>query len=165
MKSKLLVFWKARNEREKMILIVCGYFLFAVFLYAYVWQPGERARTRLREELPQMRLDDKQLHEQAKEIRQLRKNVSASDQSKDIKKDIDASAIRHKLRDRIRVLTADAAGRVHLSIASIAFDDWIRWLDDLQRENRLRLEASHIVMLSDPGMVKIEATLTSADKL
>ena len=165
MKSKLLAFWKARNEREKMILIVCGYFLVAVFLYAYAWQPGERARARLREVLPQMRLDDVRMHEQAKEIGQVRKRVSASDQSRDIKKDIDDSAMRHKLRGRISILTADSAGRVHLSIASIAFDDWIRWLDDLQRENRFRLESSHIVMLSDPGMVKVEATLASVDSL
>ncbi len=159
MKSKLLAFWQARNEREKKILVFCGLFLLAVFLYAYVWQPGEQARTRLRELLPQLRLNDARMHEQAREIRLLRKSVPAPGQPADLKKNIDASATRHKLRDRINVLTVDAAGRAHISIDAIAFDDWIRWLDALQREDRLRLESSHIVMLSDPGMVKVEATV------
>lgn len=163
MKSKLLTFWQARNQREKKVLIFCALFLFAVFLYAYVWQPGERARSRLHELLPPLRLNDARMHEQAKEIRLLRKSLPAPGQSADLKKDLDASAVRHKLRDRIGVLSVDTAGRAHLSINAIAFDDWIRWLDALQRENRLRLESSHIVTLSDPGMVKVEATLASAD--
>lgn len=163
MKSKLLTFWRARNEREKKVLIFCGLFLLAGMLYAYVWEPGEHAISGLRDRLPQLRLNEARMRIEAGEAAHLRKIVAGPIQRTDLKKELETSAVRHKIRDRISVLTVDASGRAHLVLASIRFDDWIRWLDALQQENRLRLESIHMLMLSDPGMVKVEATLANAD--
>lgn len=163
MKNSLNVFWQARNDREKKVLIVCGFILLAGFLYAYVWQPGEQARTRLREILPQLSAKAARMREQANEIRMLRKSAPTQDANASLKSEIEASASRHKLHDRISALTLDNAGKAHLSLDTVSFDAWIRWLDALQRENHLRLQASHIQTLSDPGMVKVNATLAAWD--
>ncbi|MHB1677367.1 MAG: type II secretion system protein M [Sulfuriferula sp.] len=163
MKNSLNAFWQARNDREKKVLIVCGIILLAAFLYAYVWRPGEQARMRLREILPQLRAKVARMHEQANEIRMLRKSAPTQDAKGSLKSEIEASALRHKLHDRISLLNIDNAGKAHLSLDAVSFEAWIRWLDALQRENHLRLEASHIQTLTDPGMVKVNATLAAWD--
>lgn len=163
MKNTLNTFWQARNEREKKVLIFCGVLLLSGLLYAYVWQPGEQARMRLREILPPMRAESVHMHEQAREIGALRKSVSVHNKTVNLKNDMTASALRHKLQGRISALNIDSAGKVHLSMDIVSFDAWIRWLDALQRENHLRLETVHIQTLSDPGMVKVDATLTGRD--
>jgi type II secretory pathway component PulM len=163
MKNTLNTFWQARNEREKKVLIFCGIFLLFGLLYAYVWQPGEQARMRLREILPQMRAENTRMHEQAKEIRILRQSAFVQDKTVNLKSEITASALRHTLQNRVSALNIDAAGKAHLSLDTVSFDAWIRWLDALQREDHLRLEASHIQILSDPGMVKVDATLAGRD--
>ncbi|MDA8329305.1 MAG: type II secretion system protein M [Betaproteobacteria bacterium] len=163
MKSTLNAFWQARNEREKKVLIFCGIFLLLGLLYAYVWQPGEQAGMRLREILPQMRAENTRMHEQSHEIEVLRKNAFVQDKTANLKSEITASALRHKLQDRVSALTIDSADKAHLSMDAVSFDAWIRWLDALQRENHLRLETVHIQTLSDPGMVKVDATLAGSD--
>lgn len=160
MKTTLISFWQARNEREKNLLIFCAAFLLAVFLYAYVWLPGEKIRARLRETLPQLRAEAARMTEQAVEIKRLRKTLPAPGQPQDIKQAIDASAQRHQLHDRVSTLNTDATGKAVLTLNAVAFDAWIRWLDALQNENHLRLVSCRIQVLGEPGMVKVDATLT-----
>ena len=163
MKNSFNRFWQARNAREKKVLIFCVLFLLLVFLYAYVWQPGEQAITRLDEILPQMRAKAALMHQQASEISQLQKHRRTQYQSTDLKSEIDASAQNHHLHASLSLLSVDNAGAAHLILNSISFNAWIRWLDALQQENHLRLESSHIETLTEPGMVKVDATLASWD--
>ena len=161
MKSVLSSFWQARNEREKKVLIFCTLLLLIGFFYAYLWLPGERAIASLQQNLPQLRANVVRMDAQANEIILLRKHLPVADKGADLKNEIDASALHHNLHDSVSALNIDTSGKAHLTLDSIAFNTWINWLDALQRDNHLRLEATHIQALTTPGMVKVDATLAS----
>lgn len=163
MKRELYVFWQARNEREKRVLLFCAGVLLFGFLYAYIWQPGEHAITRLHEILPELRANDARMHAQANEIWVLRKHVQISDKQVDIKSEIDASARHYQLHDHLVTLSVDSIGQVHLTLDAVSFNGWIVWLDALQHEDHLRLVASHLQVLGDQGLVKVDATLTDGN--
>lgn len=162
MKKRALEFWNGRNEREKRILLFCAGFILAAMLYAFIWQPGEKARHRLREDLPQLRANVQRMREEAVEIRKLKKIIPESQPTpKSLKAEIESSSVDHKLRESLSQLAVGNDGKAHLVFNAVSFDAWIEWLDVLQKESHLRLESSHVRALDEPGMVRVDATLAS----
>ncbi|MBY0578641.1 MAG: type II secretion system protein M [Burkholderiales bacterium] len=150
-------FWKERSEREKRILFFSSIFLTMSLLYAFVWEPGEKAGHRLRAELPQLRAKALKMREQAAEIEKL-KTLSGG-RATNLKADISAQAQAGNMGlSRIEI---DGDGHAHVEFAAVSFDNWILWLDKLRLENHIRLESGHIQKLDQPGMVKINASFAA----
>ncbi len=160
MKNTLLSFWRVRSEREKWTLMLGALFLLVSLLYALVWQPADKARTRLRAALPQLRLQAALMHRQAMEIHRLQNSLRTPTAAIDIKSELEASARHHHLDTQLSVLTVDAAGNAQLTMNAVPFAQWIAWLGDLQQQNHILLQSGHIQALGQPGMVRINATLT-----
>lgn len=148
--------WMAKTARERKLLSFALIFVVCSALYVFLWQPAEKARTALQQSLPQMRAEAARMREQALEIGKLKKGIPQT-ASTDLKTDIALSASRHHIS--VTAIDVDGEGHARTVVDKIPFDDWIVWLEKLQQENHLHLEAVKIDSLADAGMVRIEAKL------
>ncbi len=153
MREGLKKFWMARVERERKILIFASIFILASLLYAFVWQPGEKAIGQLKTELPAMRSKVAEMRIEASEIESMKKTSPLLHQ--DIKESIASLAKSSGMQ--IAGIEADPDGHVHAQFPSVSFDNWIAWLDTLGQRDHVRLESARIRRLNNQGKVKIEA--------
>ena len=65
-------FWVSRSPRERAVMAWAGVAVVAILLFAFVWLPMERARTRLAQELPPLRASLAEMRAQAEEVKALR---------------------------------------------------------------------------------------------
>ncbi len=146
-------FWNKRNEREKRVLTFAAIFVISSFLYAFVWQPGEKSIKRLNAELPAMRMKIVTMRSEATEIAKLKKN--APGRQGDMKSAFEASARSANIG--LSRIAAGPDGKISAEFASTSFDAWSSWLEKLRVENHIRLESAQIRKLDDKGTVKIAA--------
>ncbi|NNM82207.1 MAG: type II secretion system protein M [Burkholderiales bacterium] len=154
MKESLKKFWMARVERERKILIFASIFILASFLYAFVWQPGQKAIGRLKTELPTMRSKVAEMHREASEVEGMKKTTPLL--RRDIKTAIASLAKSSGIA--LGEIEAGPDGHVHAQFPSISFDNWVSWLDQLGQREHVRLESARIRRLNNQGNVKIDAT-------
>ena len=160
MKERLQQFWMQASPRERW-LIGGGFGLsLVVVLVFYVWQPLVHDRQKLRAHMPQIRASAEQMGLNAAEVVRLKTlPVSASMANGGIRSAIENSAVTFKLRDSLSQVNVDGDGRVSISMETVPFDDWVRWLGHLQEQYRIRPESCRVEALPQPGMVRIKAVL------
>jgi type II secretory pathway component PulM len=167
MKSGWLTFrkrhWDSRTPRERRILLALAWIVAPIAAYWLLWQPAYTATAKLQNTVPVMRAQAEQLRAQAEEVAALRHrpqpavlDVSA------LKGAVEASAARHHIREAISTIEVQAPHAVHITLAAVPFEQWIRWLRDLQQEQHIRVQSASIDALPQSGMVRINAALTDS---
>ncbi len=154
--------WDSRTARERQTLALAALVLLPLLAYLLLWQPAHTALTKLRASVPVMRVQTKQLRVQAVEVAMLRHrpHLAVLDASA-LKSAIEASADRHQMRDALSTLVAQEPNAVRVTLASVSFEQWLRWLRVLQQEQHVRADSVSIAVMPQAGMVKISATLTN----
>lgn len=155
MKARAKKFWQERSDRERKVLILASAFLASSLLYAFVWQPGEKAESRLGTELPQLRSKLLEMRSEASEIARLKK--AAAPASANIRKEIEDTAKASGIG--LSRIESGSDGKVHAEFASVSFDKWIAWLDKARTD--IRFESGHIQRIDPNGTVRIEATFAA----
>jgi len=152
--------WDSRNARERQTLALAALVLLPLLAYLLLWQPAHTALTKLRASVPVMRVQAEQLRVQAAEVAMLRhRHRPAVLDASALKSAVEASADRHQMRAAISTLVAQEPNAVRVTLASVSFEQWLRWLRVLQQEQHVRAESVSIAALPQTGMVKISATL------
>lgn len=160
MKEKFQQFWKQASSRERWLIGGGFGLLLVVVLVFYVWQPVVRDRQKLRANLPHLRANAEQMHLSAAEVTRLKTlPASALLPNGGIRSAVEKSAETFKLRDSTSKVSVEGDGRVSISMASVPFDNWVRWLGYLQEQYRIRLESCRVEALPQPGMVRVKAVL------
>ncbi len=154
--------WDSRTARERQTLALAALVLLPLLAYLLLWQPAHTALTKLRASVPVMRVQTEQLRVQAVEVAMLRHrpHLAVLDASA-LKSAIEASADRHQMRDALSTLVAQEPNAVRVTLASVSFEQWLRWLRVLQQEQHVRADSVSIAVMPQAGMVKISATLTN----
>jgi type II secretory pathway component PulM len=158
-------YWSTRSARERTALFVAAAAVVAAALYLLLLGPGLEARAKLSAALPKLRAQLEDMRQQEKEIAQLRKKVGAKPKRADLKPLLQSAIARTAFVNsvvRIDTLTGDKA---LLVVTPVVFDDWIEWIEQLQREFGIRLDEVRIAALDQPGLVRIEATFAFAGQL
>ena len=153
--------WNARSRKERLIAYGAGTALLATLLYLVVLGPGLAARTRLATLLPTLRAQLDDMQRQRKEIVVLRKKLDAASRRTDLKALLQTSAARTSFVNSVERLDADSGDKAIMRAAPVVFDDWLAWVENLQREFGIRLDTCRISALDQPGLVRIEATFTA----
>ena len=160
MKERFQQFWMRTSLRERWLIGGGFGLLLVVLLVFYVWQPVVRDRQKLRANLPQLRANAEQMRLSAAEVARLKAQpASVSLPNGGIRGAVENSAAAFKLRDSISNVSEEGEGRINISMATVPFDDWVRWLGHLQEQYRIRLESCRVEALPQPGMVSIKAVL------
>lgn len=166
MKARWLAFkkrhWDGRVARERRAIALAVLALSPLLAYFLLWQPAHVANTRLRADVPVMRAQAVRLHAQAGEVEMLRHSPHpAVLDANALKLAVEASAVRHQMREAITTLDAQEPRAVRITFSSVSFEQWLHWLRDLQQEQHVRAESAGIAALPQAGMVRVSATLVN----
>ncbi len=159
MKKQLIQFWRSRAPRERLVLAGGSALLVLALGYAYGWLPMQREAAQLRQALPQLRAQARQLQQDALEVGRLKARPVPAQQGGSLAAVIDQRAKAIGLRERIESITPQDDGRVQVVLPDVAFDAWLGWLGDLQASHAVRVESARIEARDEPGMVRIDAVL------
>ncbi len=157
-------FWGMRSGKERMLLYAAGAVVFAALLYLLLLEPVLAARKQLSAALPGLRAQVEDMRLQQKEIAALRKKVAATSQHRDLKVLLQASIARSSFVNAVDPIESISSDAALLRAGPLIFDDWIVWIQSLQREFGVRLDACRIAATDQPGMVRLEATFTQGGK-
>jgi len=150
-------YWTARAPREKALVACAAISILAAIAYLVLLGPGRAARERLAARLPVMRAQIDDMRQQQKEIVILRKKLGAASQRTDLRTLLESSAARTPFASAMERLVAGSGEKVTMRASPVAFDDWLAWVEGLQRDFGVRLDACQISALGQPGLVRIEA--------
>ena len=156
MKQTWNEFWQARNPRERMILTYGGVFLILTLLYGLAWLPISEGRRKLSATLPQLRADVAKMHTHAQEITGLQAGTGAA--SGDARQAAESSLQSANLRDKASAVDRVDAQRVRITLNGMPFDALLKFLGDMQSQQRIRVETLQI-QATDAGRVKGAVTL------
>jgi len=155
--------WAARQPRERIFLMALAAFVALALLLQGLWS-AHSARTRLHNQIPQLRLQVETLQRQAGEIRQLQAlPVGPAAQEGNALLTAAATTARTSgLTLAATQLQLEGPRQLRLR-ANLPFDQWLEWVAALQRDAHLRLMLCHIDVTDGaeaegtPGVVKIDA--------
>jgi general secretion pathway protein M len=159
MKKQLIQFWRSRAPRERLVLAGGAALLVLALGFAYGWLPMQREAAQLRQTLPQLRVQARQLQQDAQEVGRLKARPAMAQEGRSLASVIEQRATAAGLRERIEAITPQDAGRVRVVLPVVAFDEWIGWLGELQASHGVRVESARIEATGAAGMVKVEAVL------
>lgn len=157
MGAALAAFWEDRSARERAVLLAAACLALVAALYVLLWEPGLAARRSLAATLPRLRAELEDMRAQRDEIAALRKELGAGSRRGELQNLLRASTARTSFAKALERIDALANGSVLVQAAPVGFDAWLEWVESLQRELGVRLEACRIVALEQPGLVRVEA--------
>lgn len=154
--GSIMEFWAMRSPRERRMLASGAACLCLVLFYVGLWDPGLTARKRLLAALPVMRAQVEQMRVQREEITALRKLKPTGTASSDIASLLKAAATRGVITNSLERIDALSPQRARVVSRAMAFDAWVRWVGELQRDFGIRIESCNLVALEAPGMVRMD---------
>lgn len=154
-------YWSARSPREQLALSLAAAAVIAAALYLLLLGPGLEARARLAAALPKLRAQLDDMQRQEKEIALLRKKVGANPQRADLKALLQSALARTSFAKSVARIDTAPGGKAVFAANPVNFDEWIAWVESLQREFGVRLEDARIAVIDQPGLVRIEATFAA----
>jgi general secretion pathway protein M len=161
MKKQALQFWRSRAPRERLVLGAGGALAVLVLGYAYAWLPMAREAAQLRENLPELRAQARQVQAGVAEVNRLKARAKPAAAQQDLVALLDARAKQRGLRERIDSIVPLDANRVRVTASSVPFDVWLGWLGELQAGYGVRVESARIDLGGEPGVVAVEAVFTA----
>ncbi|MBV2234661.1 MAG: type II secretion system protein M [Sterolibacterium sp.] len=151
-------FWQARAPRERHFLLALALFLGTALLTNGLWH-AHQARTRLQQQLPQLRLQLVTMQQQAADIRNLQNQpVNPLPTPDSLQQTAETLLQQAGLKLVAGQLQTTGAGQLRLQ-AELPFDLWLDALVLLQRDAQLQLQQSRIEASGNNGQVRIEALL------
>jgi general secretion pathway protein M len=133
-----------------------GVILSAV-LYLELVSAADRARTRMRSSLPQLRVQAEEFEQQAAGYERIKVTPSTPPSSGDLhalaQTQADALGLSHALNG------IDALGddQVQVAFKAVPFSDWLKWAVAMQLQG-VRFEKGRIEALPEPGIVTVTGT-------
>jgi len=160
MKEALRTWWQQLAPRERLVIGWGGAGLLVALLYAYIWQPLDAERHKLRAGLPALRVAAAGVRAGAEEASRLKASATPAPTGaalqaavqQEVNESGNGKALQLNLLDENRVSAAWPA---------ISFDAWTAMAVKLQAARHIRLESATVNALPEPGMVRVQAVFAS----
>jgi len=150
--------WNALAARERRAASILAGFLGAALFYLLVWSPVQGGLARARAHLASVQVQLAQVQEQAALVEKVRSTPRSAPPS-DTAGAIEQAARRHGLREQLKRVEAEGAGRVRVQIEGASFSALTAWLVELQQQSGLRAESAMIERHANPGTVNVRLLL------
>ncbi len=161
--APLKTWWQTRAPRERQFLSGLAIFLLCALLIQGLWS-AHQARTRLRQQVPQLRMQLETLKRQAGDIRTLQAQAITPPPATATLQETAATLLRNTgLEFNPQQLQAEGPRLLRLR-ADLPFDRWIEATATLQRSAQLRLLRARVDLLEgSPGNARIDAQFALPD--
>ena len=160
MKEALLAQWNARTQRERRVLAAGAVALAVMLGYVLLWNPARQGVAQLQNTLPQLRADLNVMRVQSEEFTRLRKVAPKSRlDAAGMRAAVQAVAAKRGIDRAIERTDMTGTDRMRIVFGSVSFEAWIGWVDSLQRDHQIVIEAARVDTLGRPGFAKVELIL------
>ena len=133
--------------------------LLPLLVYGLLWQPAHQALPKLQTALPLLRAQADQMQALAGQAQSLRQQAQLAVLDSDaLKTAVERSAQAANLP---LVVVPGEQNSVRISADSISFAQWLQWQHALETTQHIRVSSAMLVASAEPGMVKVQATLTN----
>lgn len=156
--------WDKRPLHERRAILAGAAFVLPLLTYFLLWQPSHDAVGKLRDKLPQLRIQADQMHKASGQIEELRHRPQlAVMDALAVKSAIKTSASTHGAS--LTTIDAQEPNGVRITMSAVSFEKLLIWLRELQTSQHIRIDSISVTKLSDPGMVAVRATLINGNVL
>ena len=147
------------EPRERRMLIGGGVILIIMLLYLLVWDPIAQKNVSLKISYQNSQELIAWMEDAAEEAKALQSKIKASgpaDRSKNqsLLGVIDRTAKQRKLGPSVKRVQPDGKAGARVWLEKAVFNDVIKWLEELQRKEGVRLMTTVIEKQDEPGLVK-----------
>jgi general secretion pathway protein M len=160
LRERLRKAWESRSPRERRVIIILGVISSAV-LYLWLVSAADKARSRLRSSLPQLRLQAEGFEQQAAAYERIKVTPSTPPSSGDLQALAQTQADALGLSHALNGLDAPDDDQVQVTFQAVPFADWLKWAIAMQLQ-RVRFEKGRIEALPEPGIVTVTGTFVRA---
>lgn len=155
--------WNTLSATEQKTVMRGAWVLVPLLMYGLLWQPVHQALPKLQTALPQLRAQADQMQSLAGQAQSLRQQAQLAVLDSDtLKIAVEKSAQTANLP---LLVTPGEQNSVRISAESIAFAQWLQWQHALEQTQHIRVSSAMLVASPEPGMVKVQATLTNGADL
>lgn len=149
--------------RERAIVAAGAAVLLLLVLWLWLWEPLARRVEELEQGVAVQEEDLAWMQQAAAEITQLRRSAGAGGtgglQGRSLLAVVDQAARTAGLSGGLKRIEPEGQSRVRVQFEQIAFDDFMRWLDGMQRQYGVFTQTITIERGEAPGRVNIRLTL------
>jgi general secretion pathway protein M len=155
--------WDSLSATEQKTVIRGAWVLLPLLLYGLLWQPAHEALPKLQAALPLLRAQADQMQALAGQAQSLRQQAQLAV--------MDSDALRTAVEKSAQaaglplLVTPGEQNSVRISADSVAFAQWLQWQRTLETTQHVRVASAMLVAAPEPGMVKVQATLTNGADL
>lgn len=153
--------WHSLPQREQRILLGGAGVVTLLMLYALVWDPYQTEMSRLQEAVTAKRVDLQTMQQAAAEIEALRRAGAGGHlpAGQSVMGIVDSSAKQFNVGAGIKRIQPEGERAVKVWGEQLAFNDLIRWLDDLQKRYGIVIHTINIERQAVDGMVNVRMEL------
>lgn len=159
-RAALTQWFEARAPREKKLLVAGGVFVALALVYNVLWEPAYDGRAQIAAKLPQIEAQLADVQMQVDEARRLKAAAAVRPPA--------GIALREALSESLTQagivkaqLTMLGKG-VQIDAKAVPFAAWIAWLDQVRRDQHVRVINAHASAELKQGQATVSATLQPA---
>ncbi len=159
--------FESLDLRERRLLMVSGALLSVMLFYVLLWEPLEDGIKSLQKSNAEQQKQLQWMRQSAQEVKQLRGSSGRSAQlaqGQSLLAAIDRSARANKLGDALKRVQPDGSNRARVWLEGASFDQVVRWLDGLQRQQGVRVVSSVFDALETKGRVDVRLVFESGSE-
>lgn len=153
--EQFAVFWQQREQREQKILIAGAVAIVLALLYSLALNPAMSGIAKLQKSIPLLRQQVAEITllgtQQAKLSTVLSENVPQVN-----KESLEAALSRRGIKAQTLSVSDDI---VRIQIPSLAYNNLMEWLVEMQKAYRLTVEEARLLALPENGQVSATLTL------
>ncbi len=151
--------WDTLSATEQKTVTRGAWVLAPLLMYGLLWQPVHEALPKLQAALPHLRTQADQMQALAGQAQSLRQQAQLAVLDSDaLKTVVEKSAQSASLP---LLVVPGEQNSVRVSAENIAFAQWLQWQRALETTQHIRVSSAMLVASPEPGMVKVQATLTN----
>ena len=155
--------WDTLSATEQKTIMRGAWILVPLLMYGLLWRPAHEALPKLQTALPQLRAQADQMQALAGQAQSLRQQAQLAVLDSDaLKIAVEKSATSASLP---LLVVPGEQNSVRVSADNVAFAQWLQWQAALESTQHIRVSSVMLVASPEPGMVKVQATLTNGADL
>ena len=155
--------WDTLSATEQKTILRGSWILLPLLMYGLLWQPVHQALPKLQAALPHLRAQADQMKSLAGQAQSLRQQAQLAVLDSDaLKIAVEKSATSASLP---LLVVPGEQNSVRISADNVAFAQWLQWQAALESTQHIRVSSAMLVASPEPGMVKVQATLTNGADL
>jgi general secretion pathway protein M len=135
--------------------------ILSVVLYLWLVSAADRARTRLRSSLPQLRVQTEEFEQQAAGYERIKVTPSTLPSSGDLQALAQTQAETLGLSYALNGINALDDDQIQVTFQTVPFADWLKWTVAMQLQH-VRFEKGRIEALPESGIVTVTGTYVRA---